>query len=142
MQTLKYKVIHTIKVYHEYCSILEKLLNIENTTQEIQDEIELLTLLIQKWDSEQNTFYDVDPIELLKSLMKSHSLKSKDLVALTGMSKGYISDILNYKKGLSKTAVRIFATHFKVSQEAFNRPYDLIQKMENNDQGSKILILN
>ena len=142
MQTLKYKVIHTSKAYHEYCTILEKLLRTDNTTSEIQDEIELLTLLIQRWDSEHNTFYDVDPIEFLKSLMKSHSLKSKDLVAFSGMSKGYISDILNYKKGISKTAVRIFASHFKVAQEAFNRPYDLIQKMENNDKGSNVLILN
>lgn len=127
METLKYKVIHTSKEYQTYCTILEKLVGAQNITPNIQDEIELLTLLIEKWDASHNTFEEVDPIQLLKTLMKSQGLKSKDLVLLLGMSKGYISDILNYKKGLSKNAVRILANHFKLAQEAFNRPYLLIQ---------------
>jgi len=53
-------------------------------------------------------------------------MKSKDLVTLLNVSKGYVSDILNYKKGLSKEVIRKLATHFKVSQEMFNRAYDLI----------------
>lgn len=36
-----------------------------------------------------------------------------------------MSDILNYKKGLSKEVIRKLATHFKVRQEAFDRPYKL-----------------
>ena len=42
------------------------------------------------------------------------------------MSKGLVSDILNYKKGLSKEVIRKLAERFKVSQEAFNRPYKLV----------------
>ncbi len=44
---------------------------------------------------------------------------------MPGISKGYISDILHYKKGLSKELIRKLAVHFKVSQGAFNRPYKL-----------------
>jgi len=33
---------------------------------------------------------------------------------------------LHYKKGLSKDVIRKLAAHFKVSQEAFNRPYALV----------------
>ena len=57
--------------------------------------------------------------------MNDHNLKAKDLVDLLKVSKGYISDILNYKKGLSKDVIRKLAKRFKVSQEAFNRPYKL-----------------
>jgi len=35
----------------------------------IQDEIDLLTLLIEKWDDEHNTFENSYPIELLKTLI-------------------------------------------------------------------------
>jgi HTH-type transcriptional regulator/antitoxin HigA len=52
-------------------------------------------------------------------------MKSKDLVDLLGISKGYVSEILNYKKGLSKEIIRKLANRFKMSQEAFNRPYKL-----------------
>jgi len=58
--------------------------------------------------------------------MTEHNLKAKDLVELLGVSKGYVPDILNYKKGLSIDIIRKLATYFKVSQEAFNQPYKLI----------------
>jgi HTH-type transcriptional regulator/antitoxin HigA len=67
----------------------------------------------------------VDPIRLLHSFMEDHKIKPKDLVPLLGVSKGYISEILHYKKGLSKEVIRKLASHFKVSQETFNRPYKL-----------------
>lgn len=89
------------------------------------DEIEMLTLLIEKWDAEHSTFDGVAPIELLHSLMQDHNLKAKDLVGILGISKGLVWDILNCKKGLSKDIIRTLSGYFKVSQEAFNRPYKL-----------------
>ena len=87
---------------------------------------DLLTVLIEKWDAEHNTFDKLDPIRLLQSFMQDHKLKSKDLVEILGVSKGYVSEILHYKKGLSKEVIRRLAEYFKVSQEAFNRPYKLV----------------
>lgn len=123
METLKYKIIKTEEQYKEYCSILE---NLQSNDSSNQDEVELLTFLIEKWDQDHNSFTDSDPVELLKSLMKDHQLKSKDLVEILGVSKGLVSDILNYRKGLSKEIIRMLSSHFKISQEAFNRPYKLI----------------
>jgi len=57
--------------------------------------------------------------------MAKHQLKNKDWVGILGVSKGLVSDILNYKKGLSKEIIRTLAKHFSLSQEAFNRPYQL-----------------
>ncbi len=57
--------------------------------------------------------------------MEEKNLKSKDLADILHVSKGLVSDILNYKKGLSKEIIRSLAEYFKVSQEAFNRPYQL-----------------
>ncbi len=58
--------------------------------------------------------------------MDEHNMKAKDIVDILDISKGYVSDILNYKKGLSKDVIRKLAEHFKLSQEAFNRPYKVI----------------
>jgi HTH-type transcriptional regulator/antitoxin HigA len=127
METLKFKIIKSREQYDNYCNILEDLVVQENDNS--QDEIDLLTLLIEKWDNDHSTFKDSNPIEILKSLMAEHNLKSKDLVDLLGLSKGTISKILNYNKGLSKDTIRKLSVYFKVSQETFNRPYKLINEV-------------
>ena len=121
---LKYTVIKDKSQYEDYCKQLEGLLSGDNNDA-IQDEIDLLTLLIEKFDEENNTFNESDPITLLRSFMQDHHLKPQHLVEILGISKGYVSDILNYKKGLSKEVIRKLADHFKVRQEAFNRTYSL-----------------
>ena len=126
MAELKYKIIKSKTQYREYNNVLEELVFSGSKERDTKDEIALLTLLIEKWDAEHNSFEEVNPIHLLHSFMADHNMKAKDLVELLGVSKGYVSDILNYKKGLSKDVIRKLATYFKVSQEAFNRPYKLI----------------
>lgn len=126
METLKYKVIAKKSQYKEYCSVLEQLVFSGAKDKNTKDEIALLTLLIEKWDAEHISSIELDPVQLLHSFIKDHNLKAKDLVEILGISKGYVSDILNYKKGLSKEVIRKLADYFKVSQEAFNRPYKLV----------------
>ena len=125
MAELKYSVIKTKKQYNQYCNTLEQL--VFNQNEDAQDEIELLTLLIETWDAERASFKEKDPIELLHALMRENGLKAKDLVDILGLSKGTVSKILNYQKGLSKESIRKLAEHFKMAQEAFNRPYDLME---------------
>ncbi|GAA4756128.1 helix-turn-helix domain-containing protein [Flavisolibacter ginsenosidimutans] len=139
METLKYRVIKTKTQYNQYCKELENLLEKEGGKR-MQDEIDLLTLLIEKWDSEHNSFDEVDPIRLLHSLMEEHNIKPKDLVHLLDVSKGYVSEILHYKKGLSKDVLRKLSKYFKVSQEAFNRPYKL--KVAENSRFKNASVMN
>ena len=117
METLQYKIIKTDAQYNKYCDALEALVDSGKKTKAVQEEIELLTLLIEK--------YDADPIELLKSLLKDHKMKAVDLAKLLDVSEGLVSDMLNYKKGISKKTNRILSKRFKLNQEAFNRPYEL-----------------
>ena len=102
MNTLKYKIIKSNEQHRQYCNALETLVVSPAKSTEVNDEIELLTFLIEKWDAENSSYKEADPVEVIQLLMKEHSLKAKDLVQLLGVSKGLISDILNYKKGLSK----------------------------------------
>jgi HTH-type transcriptional regulator/antitoxin HigA len=50
METLKYRVIKNRKQYAEYCKILEGLVTGNEKSKTTKDEIELITLLIEKWD--------------------------------------------------------------------------------------------
>ena len=126
METLQYKIIKTETQYWDYCNRLEELVMLESNDTEVEEEIDLLTLLIEKWDEEQNNLDKSDPVEALKYLMKEHHLKSKDLAELLGLSKSFISEVLSYKKQFSKENIWKLAEHFKVKQELFNRPYKLL----------------
>ena len=126
MATLKYTVIKNKTQYNQYCKKLEQLLDSRSRSKSVHDEVDLLTVLIEKWDDDHNTFNELDPIQLLRSFMSDHGMKAKDLVELLQVSKGYVSDILHYKKGLSKEVIRKLSERFKMSQEAFNRPYKLL----------------
>jgi len=130
MSALKYTVIKTEVQYSSYCNTLEQL--VQENKSKLIDEIELLTLLIEKWDRDHNTFEELSPLELIKALMKDHDLKSKDLVKILGLSKGTVSKILNCQKGLSKETIRNLAHYFKLTQEAFNRPYPLVHQVSND----------
>ena len=125
METLKYKIIKTEEQYWEYCNILEGLVG-EKENGMLEDEIDLLTVLIEKWDEEHSTLNEADPVELLKYLMDENKLKAKDIALLLDINKSTVSEILHYRKGFSKEIIRKLADRFKVRQEAFNRPYKLI----------------
>lgn len=125
MEPLQFKIIKSKRQYNQYCKMLEELVMINKKSTPQKDAIELLQLLIAKWDEENNTFSDEDPIGVLRYLMKDHRLKSVDLSNLLGISTSLVSDILHYRRGLSKEIIRKLSDHFKVSQELFNRPYKL-----------------
>jgi HTH-type transcriptional regulator / antitoxin HigA len=139
MQTLKYKVITSEDQYDNYCKLLEELVFQKTKTIQVKEEVALLTLLVEKWDEQHNIFDDLDPVELLKSLMKEHKMKSVDLAKKLKVSPGLISDIINYKKGFSKEVIRQLAGFFKLSQEAFNRPYKLISPINAHLKNASVM---
>ncbi len=137
MATIKYTVIKSEKQYFEYCNTLEELFDKEQKV--VQDEVELLTLLIEKWDTENSSLNELNPIELLKVLMKENNLKPKNLAEILKLTKGTVSKILNYHKGLSKETIRNLSSYFKVSQEAFNRPYKLVNEINRHFRNANLM---
>jgi HTH-type transcriptional regulator / antitoxin HigA len=124
----KYYVIETKSQYKEYCDILEKLLwGKKNKTSEDKKNIKLLTLLIESWEEEHSSLQtgNLDPVQLLNHLIEINKIKQKDLAEKLGVGTTLISDIINYRRGMSKDVIRGLASIFKMSQEAFNRPYKL-----------------
>lgn len=120
---MEYKIIKSESQYEAYCNKLHELVINPNTRD--SDEVELLTLLVEKWDVENVNIPVANPVETIKALMKEHKLNATELGKVLNLSKGTISKMLNYNKGLSKETIRILASHFKLSQEIFNQPYKL-----------------
>lgn len=124
MADLKYTVIKSEKQYDEYCKIHKELVFSDNS-EDKQDEIELLGLLIKEWDDKHKLGSEFDPIELVKSLMEDHGLNQTELAEIVDYSKNYVSEILNYKKRIPSKMVRRLADHFKIQQSALNKTYRL-----------------
>ena len=112
---------------------------VKKKTKQQQDSIELLTLLIEKWDEEHNTFSDANPVELVDYLMKENKLKAIDLAKELDVSKSLVSDILHYRRGLSRDIIRKLATRFMVSQELFNRPYKLVSPVNSHLKDASVM---
>jgi HTH-type transcriptional regulator / antitoxin HigA len=112
---MKYKVIKSREQYDQYCSVLEQLL-ISNAS---QDEIELLTLLIETWDRDHNEIDEVDNITILRFLMQEHGLRASDLADLLAVGPLLISEFLNNKRVIPLGIAHRLAEHFKLRREVF-----------------------
>lgn len=132
MQKLKYTVIKSEEQYKQYCETLETL-ELCRKPGQYEDEIEMLTLLIKTWDEKTYPIPDLDPVQLLHSLMQDHGLTQKEMGEIAGVVKSTISEILNYKRRMSKSVIRNFSEHFKIRQEALNKPYVIKEKRERTE---------
>jgi HTH-type transcriptional regulator/antitoxin HigA len=121
-----YTIIKSEFQYEAYCKKLHEL--VENPATRDGDEAELLTFLIEKWDHENRSYTNSNPVEIIKVLMQDHRLNASDLGKILNLSKGTISKMLNYNKGISKQTIRILSEYFHLSQDVFNQPYPLINK--------------
>ncbi|MBK8623892.1 MAG: helix-turn-helix domain-containing protein [Saprospiraceae bacterium] len=121
-----YTIIKSELQYEAYCDKLHEL--VENPATRDGDEAELLTFLIEKWDHENRSYTNSNPVEIIKFLMKDHRLNASDLGKILNLSKGTISKMLHYNKGLSKQTIRTLSEYFNLSQEIFNKPYPLVNK--------------
>lgn len=137
MSELKYTVIKDDEQYYKYCDRLEELVSSGLKSEDAVDEYDLLYLLIKTWDDKHRSIPELDPAQFIKSLMEDHGLKQADLVEIAGVGKSTISEFLNYKKRMSKKVIRNLANHFKIQQEALNKPYRLEGEGLTNDFESK-----
>ena len=91
----------------------------------MEDEADLLTLLIEKYDEENSIFNEPNPVEILKSFMEEAKMNSADLAKKINVSPELISDIVSYKKGFTKEIISKLASLFKMQEDIFDRPYQL-----------------
>ena len=74
--------------------------------------------LIQNYEEEHHPQPNPSPEEMLVYLVERRGLKQADLLAIF-KSRGYISDVKNGKRAISKAHARQLAGFFKVSADLF-----------------------
>ncbi|MDQ7045424.1 MAG: DNA-binding protein [Sulfurimonas sp.] len=70
----------------------------------LSDELEVLALLIEKYEEKEWSISEPDPIEAIKVRMEQMHLKQKDLIPYIG-NKSKVSEVLNRKIGLSLSMI-------------------------------------
>ena len=119
---MKYKKISNLTEYTEYCNLHENL--VAGDYNKNKDEIELIEILIDEYDSRKLDFKrEMNPVELLSSIIDEEQISHSTLAKELGTSRQLISDILRYRRNISKDMTTKLASRFKMRPEAFSRPY-------------------
>ncbi len=81
------------------------------------DELDILMLLVEKYEDEHYAIPASDPIEAIKFLMEQNSLSRKDLEPYIGTS-GRVSEVLSKKRSLTLTMIKKLHTGLKIPYES------------------------
>lgn len=81
-----------------------------------EDELELLALLVEKYEQEHFPIDLQDPIEAINFRMEQEGLSRKDLIQYLG-SQSKVSEVLNYKRPLSLSMIRALYEGLRIPLE-------------------------
>ena len=112
-------VIETEEENARMLAIVEKLM--QKGEELSAEEEKLLKLLVRLIEDFEERFYrpsEATPLEVLNHLMEARGVKQSQLWEVFG-SKGIASEVLNGKRGISKTHARALANYFHVPAELF-----------------------
>ncbi|NBB88158.1 MAG: helix-turn-helix domain-containing protein [Bacteroidetes bacterium] len=121
---MKYTKIYTTEQYNRYCDKHEEL-TLSNEEKN-REEIELLEILIDEYELRTlGNVHDDNPVEILRFLLKENAMTNAQLAREIGVSRQLISEILHYKRNISKSMVGKLARRFQVNDSLFSTPYEL-----------------
>ncbi|MCA6436698.1 MAG: type II toxin-antitoxin system HigA family antitoxin [Bacteroidota bacterium] len=118
---MEYKVIKNEKEYHKALNRLEKIFDAKKGTKE-GDELELLSLLIDKYEQEKYPIDLPDPIDAIKFRMEQLGYKQKDLALAIGL-KSRVSEILNRKRKLTLVMIRKLSDVLSIPTDVLVKDY-------------------
>jgi HTH-type transcriptional regulator/antitoxin HigA len=117
-QTLP-RIIDGEKEHERVLAGIDKLMDRgDRRTPEDDAALNLLVHLVQAYEERHYPLRKPAPQKMLKYLMRQRKLKQVDLVPIF-KSRGYVSDVINGKRAISKGHARRLAEFFKVSPDLF-----------------------
>lgn len=124
---MKMKMFKNEDEYNKAIAMLEQIGDREDfqENQHLIEQFELLSSLIEAYDNKNADVGIGNPIEIIKLKMSYLGLKQKDLQPYIGSS-GIVSEVLNKKRGLSKSMIRALSEFLHLDQDLLNTPYDLV----------------
>lgn len=118
---MKNKILRTEQEYNEACERIYKLINgtenlIETNSPE-GEEMELLSLLVEKYEQENYPIEAPNPIEAIKFRMEQMNLKQTDIASLFG-GKTRISEVLHGKRPLNLNTIALLNKYLGIPLES------------------------
>ena len=109
-------MIKVIKTESEYGKALAKIYSLMNNVKKNSsegDELELLTVLVEKYEAEHYPVSSPDPVEFLKYVMSEKGLQQSDLVKYIG-SKSTVSQIMSRKRSMTVDMIRSLSKGLRI----------------------------
>ncbi len=119
--TMNIQLIKSEADYELALERLEKIFDAKQGTKE-GDELEILSILIEKYEDEKYPIDLPDPIEAIKFRMEQLGLKQSDLIKIFGY-KSRVSEILNKKRKLTLDMIRNLAGTLSIPTNVLIQPY-------------------
>ncbi len=117
------KPIKTKKDYEQALNRLEEIFDSKKGAPEA-DELEVLGILIEKYEDEHFPIGFPDPIEAIKFRMEQLGYNQTDLAKVVGL-KSRTSEILGKKRKLTLEMIRLLHDHLKIPTEVLIQTYEL-----------------
>jgi HTH-type transcriptional regulator/antitoxin HigA len=112
------RLIHSDQELAKYTEELFKLTAKSRPTSAEEEAIELLTLLIERYESQRYPVPDADPVEVVRFLLERNGLTQRDIAAELG-SEGTVSLVLAGKRRLNRDHIARLSRRFHVSPSVF-----------------------
>jgi HTH-type transcriptional regulator / antitoxin HigA len=113
------KVIETEEENEFYLGEVTKLMRLGDAISPAQERLlRLLVNLIESFEDRHYQLKSATSLEILTELVSDRGLKQKDLVPVFG-SQGVASEVLNGKRGISKSHAKALGEFFNVSPSLF-----------------------
>ena len=109
------------KDYQKALEQLELIFDAKKGTEK-GDELEILSILIDRYENEKFPIGMPDPIEAIKFRMEQLGMKQKDLAEVVGF-KSRVSEILNRKRKLTLDMIRKLNTTLHIPTEVLVQDY-------------------
>ena len=119
--SFKIKPIKSDRDYNESLKRLEEIFDSKKGTPE-GDELEILSILIDKYENEKFPIGFPDPIEAIKFRMEQMGYNQNDLAKIVGL-KSRASEILNKKRKLTLEMIRQLHDSLKIPTEVLIQAY-------------------
>lgn len=118
---MKTKIIKTEREYNEACARIYSLINssknpIEPNSSE-GEELELLSMLVEKYEQESYPAEAPNPIEAIRFRMEQMNLKQSDIAPLFG-GKTRVSEVLNNRRPLSLKMITLLHEYLGIPYES------------------------
>jgi HTH-type transcriptional regulator / antitoxin HigA len=112
------RLIRNDKELAEYTRVLFDLTAKPNRSHAEQDAIELMTLLVERYESERFPLPEAEPADVLRLLLESNGLSQRDIAPELG-SEATVSLVLSRKRQLTRDHIARLSRRFQVSPAVF-----------------------